>query len=181
MLQPILKPVARTTAAALTAILLNTLWCADAFSGGPEALPDPVAGGYYTGTLGMTYDVPSKPVPHDFHPRSSIIRFCFPPEALRGVEPGLEPRFTVQDFRRNLAPLRGFKGDDDFYYFESRALVPGVPHIYVVKVELIRKHTRVLRQNGRLHERNADVVVQTLGHRSLRLIPGRMVDLRWNP
>lgn len=131
------------------------------------------------GTIGMTYQRPSRPIPAEEHPRVGMLEIHVAPELTADPDARLRPKITVQDWRVNFKELEGYYGDDQLYHFESEPLIPGVPHIYHVKLDLIRIETSVERKWGRLIEREQEVVVRTVGYRTVRLIPGRIIELEW--
>lgn len=101
------------------------------------------------GTLGQTYLRPTRPIPVDKHPRVSIID-------VRSNGATQVKVYGTNEFRTKDA-ITGFQDrrDGSVWRFESEPLVPGVPHIY-----------RVDAHYG-----------ETVQHRYVRLVPGRIVTL----
>ena len=102
-------------------------------------------------------------------------------EILSELEDSVEIKITVQDDKQNFKPLDGFRGDDGKWHFESDPLYPGIPHIYNCKFEMVRATTRVERIYGQMIETRVEEKVRDLGIRTIRLIPGRIVDLEFVP
>lgn len=103
------------------------------------------------GTLTMTYRRPSRLIPEDKHPRAGMLD-------IGNVPAGAE--VTVKN-------MKGYRGKDCAWHFESeRPLLPGIPHIY-------RVHVRTCRVGAEQKKVSFDDV------RTVRLIPGRIVDLRY--
>lgn len=130
------------------------------------------------GTLGRTYLRQSRMVPHDKHPRCGMLDV----EIIDSVKAGLDPRIKIKiitrDIYNNFEPLEGFTGDDGIWHFESEPLLPTVPHIYDVRLELVEEIQTVEYMLGRppitkISEKNHG----TLAVKRVRLIPGRIVDL----
>lgn len=84
------------------------------------------------GTLGRTYQVPSRPVPADKHPRAAMI----------DVNVRAAAEVVVQNTNpfRTEEQLDGFRDakDPDLWHFTSEPLYPGLPHIYRVEANLKR-------------------------------------------
>lgn len=129
------------------------------------------------GTLGKTYQRPSRLIAWDKHPRIGMLDV----EVLDSVRAGLADdvliKVITQDIYNNNKPLEGFIGEDDVWHFESDPLLPSVPHIYDVRFELVRERTIQEMRHGRLFLRTKEEKLGTIGIRRIRLIPGRIVDL----
>ena len=80
------------------------------------------------GTLGQTYQRSSRPVPADKHPRAGMLDVRAPGATDVVV-------YDVENFRSE-DRVDGFRNQDDaaMWHFESRPLIPGLPHIYRVVV-----------------------------------------------
>jgi len=91
--------------------------------------------------------------------------------------PQAELKVTVSDIRNFFEPLDGYLGKDGLWHFESDPLYPGIPHIYDVKFEMIRKVHKVEIKYGHRVEYDEEHKVDDLGFRRIRLIPGRIVEL----
>ncbi|MCA9032532.1 MAG: hypothetical protein KDA69_05395 [Planctomycetaceae bacterium] len=105
------------------------------------------------GTLGRTYQLRSRPVPTDTHPRAGMLDL-----RVKGAT-----KIIVHDMNefRIEDRMDGFQDKDDptLFHFTSEPLLPGLPHIYRVEV-----HTDS--PEGPLVE-----------ERYIRLIMGRIVTL----
>lgn len=100
------------------------------------------------GTLGMTYRQPSRLIPEDKHPRLGMI----------------EVKSVPRDAEVSIKGMEGYFGKDGIWHFESeKPLLPGIPHIYLVKVVCFTS-------DG---QEKTDV-------RTFRLIPGRIVSLSYD-
>lgn len=108
----------------------------------PEVGPPP-------GTLGQTYQRPTRPIPVDKHPRVSIVD-------VKASGATLVKVYGTNEFRTKDA-VSGFQDrrDASVWRFESEPLVPGVPHIY------------------RVDAHYGDSIQQ----KYIRLVPGRIVTL----
>lgn len=119
----------------------------------PRRTAQPLTAQVPPGTLGRTYDLPSREIPADKHPRIGMIDVL-----VRNAE-------TVAVY--NINPHReedeidGFQaaGNNALWQFETKPLMPGVPHIYKVVFTFD-------------DDDNARETV-----RYVRLIPGRIVTL----
>jgi len=131
------------------------------------------------GTLGHTYYRPSRYIPHDEQPRVAMLEVTLPPELAGDQGEGTKVRVTVHDVAGQSAPLDGYFGDDRHWHFESDPLLPGLPHVYRVKVERVRTSKEEIRRYGRLVEQEKEIGADLLGVRFLRLIPGRIVTLEF--
>ncbi|HID20848.1 MAG TPA: hypothetical protein EYP14_00395 [Planctomycetaceae bacterium] len=132
------------------------------------------------GTLGLTYRQPSRPVPWDKHPRTGMVEVTILDETrerLAKEYPDAELKVTVSDIRNFFKPLDGYLGKDGLWHFESDPLYPGIPHIYDVKFEMIRKVHKVEIKYGHRVEYDEEHKVDDLGFRRIRLIPGRIVEV----
>ena len=101
------------------------------------------------GTLGQTYQRPSRPIPVDKHPRIGIVD-------VRARGATAIKVFGTNEYRTK----DGFSGfqdrkDPSIWRLESEPLVPGVPHIYRV----VAKYGEASREQY------------------IRLVPGRIVTL----
>lgn len=131
-------------------------------------------------TLGRTYNRTSQRIPWDKHPRTGMVEIEIDKAALV-LEEGVEIKVTVQDVKENFKPLDSFLGDDGKWHFESEPLYPGNPHIYHCIFEVVRVTTRIDRVYGQRIETQIEETVRNLGVRTIRLIPGRIVDLKFVP
>lgn len=131
------------------------------------------------GTLGHTYYRSSRYIPHDEHPRVAMADLTLPHELTVDQGPGRKIRVTVHDVAGQLEPLEGYVADDEHWHFESDPLIPGVPHVYRIKVERVSYEKQEIRRYGRLVEQETEVEAELLGVRFLRLIPGRVVTLEF--
>lgn len=89
------------------------------------------AGGPPPGTLGQTYDRPSRSIPADKHPRIGMIDV-----RVLGAQ-----HVVVRDLKefRTEEQLEGFRDvqNPHLWHFESKPLYPGLPHIYRVEAMMI--------------------------------------------
>ncbi len=132
------------------------------------------------GNLGVAYRRPTRLVQWDEHPRAAGLEIALPPSVTRGVVKegeGLQLRITVQDHRNYYEPVEGYIGDDDRWHFLTDPLIPGSPHIFDVLVELVQVKKVTERRWGRNYERQIEEKVRTVGHRTVRLIRGRVTEL----
>lgn len=130
------------------------------------------------GTLGKTYLRQSRMVPHDKHPRCGMMDVEIVDSIRHGIDPRIKIKIITRDIYNNFEPLEGFSGDDGIWHFESEPLLPTVPHIYDVRLELVEEIQTVEYVMGRppitkIFEKNHG----TLAVKRVRLIPGRIVDL----
>lgn len=81
------------------------------------------------GTLGRTYQLRSRPVPVNKHPRVAMIDVH--------VENAVDVTVRGTNDYRIEDTLDGFQDEEDpsLWRFESQPLIPGLPHIYEVEVE----------------------------------------------
>lgn len=107
------------------------------------------------GTLGKTYQLRSKPVPVDMHPRVALLD-VYVPHAMQVFVHDMNP-YRTQD------RLDGFQDVEDphMWHFETEPLYPGLPRIYRVEARI----------NG------ADGPVTE--ERYVRLIMGRVIELQF--
>lgn len=79
------------------------------------------------GTLGKTYQLPSRPVPAAKHPRVGMLDICVP--GAEEVVVSDTNEFREEDY------VDGFRDelDPNLWHFETRPLYPGLPHIYRVE------------------------------------------------
>jgi len=103
------------------------------------------------GTLTKTYRQPSRLIPEDRHPRTGMLDVWNVPAGVK---------VTVKN-------MKGHLGKDCVWHFETeRPLVPGIPHIYRVRIGTQPVPTYSNR-------------FATGDVRTIRLIRGRIVDLRY--
>ena len=131
------------------------------------------------GTLGRTYIKTSRRIPWDKHPRTAMVEIEVDEALLSSVPQDLQLKITVQDVKEDLAPLNGLRRDDGKWHFESEPLLPGIPHIYRCKFEVVRLTTNVERLHGQRIETQSEEKIRDLGIRTIRLISGRIVDLKF--
>jgi hypothetical protein len=131
------------------------------------------------GTLGLTYQLPSKRANWDKHPRVGLLEITVSDDTFRSLGDGEEIKITVEDEAGHFEELDGYFGDDDKWHFESETLYPGIPHIYDVKLEVVRMVKKKERKGDKLIEWEVGKAVRDLGLRRLRLIPGRTVYLSY--
>lgn len=129
------------------------------------------------GTLGRTYQRPVRMIPHDKHPRIGMLDVEIIDSMRAGIAPDVKIKVIVRDMYNHFAPLKGYLGDDNVWHFESEPLLPSVPQIFDVRVELIREREEVERKYGREFIRNVEDKLGTLAVSRVRLIPGRIADL----
>ena len=129
------------------------------------------------GTLGRTYQRPTRMIAYDKPPRVGMLDVEVLDSVRVGLAPDVKVKVTARDMYNNFEPLEGYFGEDKVWHFESEPLLPTVPHIYDVTFELIRERTEYERRYGRLFEKVVEDKLGTLGVRRIRLIPGRIVDL----
>ena len=126
---------------------------------GPMGMGMATAGmavGAYTpppGTLGRTYQLRSRGVPTDKHPRAGMLDLKVAGATKIIVH-------STDEFRTE-DKMEGFRNahDETLYHFTSEPLYPGLPHIYRVEVHLVRDGNPVVEE------------------RYIRLIMGRIVHL----
>ena len=131
------------------------------------------------GTLGMTYQRPTKRIPTDMHPRIGLIEITVSDATFRSLAAGEEVKITVEDEAGNFDELEGYFGDDDKWHFESKMLYPGIPQIYDAKFEVVKTVMKKERKGDRIVEWEVEKKIRDLGVRRLRLIPGRTVFLEY--
>lgn len=131
------------------------------------------------GTLGLTYQLPSKRVNSTKHPRDGLLEITVSDDTFRRLGAGEEIKITVEDEAGHFDELEGYFGEDDKWHFESEPLYPGIPHIYDVKFEIVRTDKKRERKGDKLIEWEVEKKVRDLGLRRLRLIPGRTVYLNF--
>ena len=107
------------------------------------------------GTLGQTYQIPSRPVPVEKHPRAAMIDVHVP-GATKVIVHGMNP------FRSD-EQLDGFQDPTNptVWHFESQPLIPGQAHIYRVEAHV------------------AGMTGISSEERYVRLIMGRLVQLTY--
>ena len=131
------------------------------------------------GTLGLTYQRPTKRIPADKHSRIGLIEICVSQSTFRSLEPGEEIKITVEDKAAHFKELEGYFGDDDKWHFESKPLYPGIPHIYDANFEVVKTEMKRERKNEKFVEWEVEAKVRDLGIRRMRLIPGRTVFMQF--
>lgn len=130
------------------------------------------------GTLGRTYLRPARLVPWDKHPRTGMLDVEILDTLKQGLAHDVKIRVMAEDMYGNYKPLEGFRGADGVWHLESdHPLLPTVPHIYNVRVELFRPFIVDEFRHGRRFQRVLEKDLGTLAVRRVRLIPGRIVDL----
>lgn len=130
------------------------------------------------GTLGKTYMRPARLVPWDKHPRTGMLDVEILDNLKQGLAHDVKIRVLAEDMYGNYKPLEGFRGEDGVWHLESdHPLLPTVPHIYNVRIELYRPFVVDEFRHGRRFQRVLDKDLGTLAVRRVRLIPGRIVDL----
>lgn len=105
------------------------------------------------GTLGRTYQLRSRGVPTDKHPRAGMLDLK--------VSGATKIIVHSTDEFRTEDRMEGFRNahDETLYHFTSEPLYPGLPHVYRVEVHLTRDGKPVVEE------------------RYIRLIMGRIVHL----
>ena len=131
------------------------------------------------GTLGRTYQLPSKRVNSTKHPRDGLLEISVSDDTFRRLADGEEIKIIVEDEAGHFDELDGYFGEDDKWHFESKSLYPGIPHIYDVKFEIVRTDKKRERKGDKTIEIEVEKKVRDLGLRRLRLIPGRTVYLNF--
>ena len=129
------------------------------------------------GSLGRTYHQPSKRVNSTKHPREGLLEITVSDDTFHRLVTNEEVKITVEDEAGHYDEVEGFFGEDDKWHFESEPLLPGIPHIYDVKFEVVRTDKKRERKGDRIIEIEVEKKVRDLGLRRLRLIPGRTVYL----
>ncbi len=132
------------------------------------------------GTLGRTYRRMSYPLPVDKHPRIGMLEVTISKEVeemIAAQQPALELRVGARDIDGYFKPMKGYLGTDGIWHFESKPLYPGIPHIFDVNFDTVRKFTKVEVRYGRRYETMIEKKINDLGYRRIRLIPGRIVTL----
>ena len=114
----------------------------------------------------------------DKHPRTGMLDVEILDNLKQGLAHDVKIRVMAEDMYGNYKPLEGFRGADDVWHLESdHPLLPTVPHIYNVRVELYRPFVVDEFRYGRRFQRILEKDLGTLAVRRVRLIPGRIVDL----
>jgi len=116
-------------------------------------------------------------IPHDKHPRIGMLDVEVVDNLRLGLDPSLKLKVTAKDIYNHFGPLEGYADDDGVWHFESEPLLPTVPHIYDVRIELIKETQKDENHYGRLVRRTIETNQGTIAIRRVRLIPGRIVDL----
>lgn len=96
---------------------------------GADQLTEPVSPPHNSppGTIGRTYQLPSRPVPVEVHPRSGMIDVYVPgaKEVIAHDVNGYRTKDLADGFRDAKNP--------DVWHFTSEPLLPGLPHIYRIE------------------------------------------------
>lgn len=129
------------------------------------------------GTLGRTYQLPSKRVNSTKHPRVGLLEITVSDDTFQNLAADEEIKVMVEDEAGHFDELEGFFGEDEKWHFESEPLYTGIPHIYDVKFEIVRTAKKRERKGDKTIEIEVEKKVRDLGLRRLRLIPGRTVYL----
>ncbi|VAX39246.1 hypothetical protein MNBD_PLANCTO02-3405 [hydrothermal vent metagenome] len=132
------------------------------------------------GNLGVTFRRPSRLIDWDEHPRVAGLEITLPPDVTRGTVKegeGLQVQVSVQDHRNRYEPVEGYVGKDDRWHFITDPLIPGNPHIFDIKVDLVRVKKMTERRWGRNYEVQVEKKVRTIGNRRVRLVRGRIIEL----
>lgn len=132
-----------------------------------------------TGSLGMTYHLPSRRVNSDKHPRVGLLEISVGDDLFNSLKAGEEIKVSVEDEAGHFDELEGYFGDDDKWHFESEPLNTGIPHIYDVKFEVVRMDKKRERKGDKFIETEVEKKVRDIGLRRLRLIPARTVYLNY--
>lgn len=130
-----------------------------------------------SGTVGLTYQRPSKRLNWDKHPRIGLIEITVSDSSFRSLSAGEEIKVTVEDEAGHFDELEGYFGDDDKWHFESQPLYPTIPHIYDAKFEVVKTEMKRERKYDKVVEWEVEKKVRDLGVRRMRLIPGRTIYL----
>ena len=108
-----------------------------------------------------------------------MIDIHIPESYRRGKTRDAKIKLSMQDVRGFAEPLKGFVDKLGVWHFESKALMPGIPHIYVITF----KHVRMIEIPSELHGKRIVTLeeqkVKDLGTRHVRLMPGRITDLHF--
>lgn len=131
------------------------------------------------GTLGLTYQLPSKRVNSKTHPRAGLLQITVNDETFQRLSAGEEIKVTVEDEAGHFDELEGFFGEDEKWHFESEPLYPGIPHVYDVTFEIVRTHKKTEYKGDKTIQIEVEKKVRDLGLRRVRLIPGRTVYLNF--
>ena len=129
------------------------------------------------GTLGRTYLRQSRMVAHDKHPRIAGLDVEIVDNMKVGVDSSMKIKVTAKDIYNNFKPLEGYADEDGIWHFESAPLLPTVPHMYDVRVELYRETSKVEFAYGRQVLKTTEHALGAIAIKRVRLIPGRIVDL----
>lgn len=131
------------------------------------------------GTLGRTYQLPSKRVNSTKHPREGLLEITVSDDTFSRLAVGEEIKVIVEDEAGHFDEVEGYFGEDDKWHFETEPLYTGIPHIYDVKFEIVRTDKKKERKGDKTIEIEVEKKVRDLGLRRLRLIPGRTVYLNF--
>ena len=129
------------------------------------------------GTLGRTYLRPSRMVAHDKHPRMAGLDVEIVDNMKIGLDSSMKVRVSAKDIYNNFEPLKGYADEDGIWHFESAPLLPTVPHMYDVRVELYRETTKIEYIYGRQVLKTTEHSLGAIAVKRVRMIPGRIVDL----
>ncbi len=138
-----------------------------------------VSGDGVQGTLGRTYQLPSKRVNSTKHTRVGLLEISVSDDTFRHLAADEEIKVTVEDEAGHFDELEGFFGEDEKWHFESEPLYTGIPHIYDVKFEIVRTDKKREQKGDKMIVREIETKVRDIGIRRLRLIPGRTVYLNY--
>lgn len=126
------------------------------------------------GTLGRTYRRLTRPIPDDLHPRAGLLEIRIPEDVLNRELS--VPDSTMSATARG---MEGYLGDDGLWHLEAKELLPGIPHVYDIAFRVIRVEVQSERKYGRMVHRHVEIPIRHLGYRTVRLIPGRIVELTY--
>lgn len=129
------------------------------------------------GTLGLTYQVPSRRIPADKHPRIGQVVISVDQGTFDSLAEGEEVKVTVADNAGHFVELEGYFGTDDKWHFDSKPLYMTIPNIYDASFEVVRMEKRKERKGDKVIEWEVEKQVRELGVRRFRMIPGREVKL----
>ena len=129
------------------------------------------------GTLGLTYQVPSRRIPAEQHPRIAQLVISVNEGTFDALADGEEVKITVADNAGHFDELEGYFGLDDKWHFESKPLYMTIPNIYDAAFEVVRMEKRKERKGDKIIEWEVEKKVRELGVRRFRLIPGRVVKV----
>lgn len=128
------------------------------------------------GNLGRTYRVPTRSIPVDKHPRIGMLEVVPPvhPDARKTEAGEIYVKLSATGMNAYL------DDDDNRWHLETEhPMIPGNPLIFDVQAELVRVETVVETKWGKKYEKQIEKVLEHLGYRTVRLIPGRIVEIDW--